>query len=533
MTIRYRLGMPLAAIACVMPLVQAGAAPDAPQATAKTLPEPKLGSNYLQCDGAPNNMTAGETTARLIGAVTLLALFAPPPEYYDASKRKFGAEGVAACSALIDGEKREGNPARRVQLILGRALHRIEAKDYQAALDDVKMAEAEASAAGLTANPYFARSQGRAFGMIRSAALYRLGRFDDAQAAALDGTSAIRNSWVLESVPDYMAAVRGGSPAEQQVLHWRTLNRLTYSRVEAARLEELGKFTDAAALRDAMMDYNSKVATKGRNSLLIAEAALTHALAGDMAGAAKLATEARTNFDRNRADGNEDSSGSEYIEVLDLLTVVTTAQTDMKAARRLFAGRSAWPSASLGCVMEVDRRLRAGASSDELIGPLAKTPDQMLAERAETAKAALLAADSNNKTLWYLLPRTIGAGPYEAVSKRVWNTKKSPLLLPIDPKKPPRNYDILVMGYADPVVERDAFKLHAALLAKARGQQGFAIIQIYDTDSNAYRSAVVLTGNRGDPGLGAPIFNDADAVIADISTLIPSPEALAARKEKR
>jgi hypothetical protein len=102
--------------------------------------------------------------------------------------------------------------------------------------------------------------------------------------------------------------------------------------------------------------------------------------------------------------------------------------------------------------------------------------------------------------------------------------------MPIDPKKP-RNYDILALSYADPLVERDAFKLHAALLAKARGQQGFAILQIYN-DSTDYVSAVILTGNRGDPGLAAPIFNDADAVIADLSTIIPSPDVLAARKDK-
>jgi len=530
MMLRYRLGMPLAAVACAMPLAQAIAAPDTPQATARTLPEPKPGSNYLQCDGAPNNMTAGETTARLIGAITLLALFAPPPESYDASKRKLGAEGVTACSMLIDGDKKEGNPARRVHLILGRAIHRIEAKDYQGALDDVKMAETEASAAGLTANPYFARSQGRAFGMIRSAALFRMGHPEDAQAASLGGAAAISQSTILDAVPDYMIHVRSGAPAEEQVLHWRTLNHLMYSRVEAARLEELGRFTEAAALRDAMMDYNAKTTSKGRNSLLIAEAALSHALGGDMPGAAKLAADAHANFDKNATDGNADSSGSEYVEVMDLLTIVTTAQTDPKAARRLFAGRSAWPSASLGCVIEVDKRLRAGASSDELIGSLAKTPEQMLAERADAAKAAALAADSNNKTLWYLLPRTIGASSYEAVSKKVWNTKKSALLVPIDPKKP-RSFDILALSYADPVVERDALKLHAALLAKARGQQGFAILQIYNNATD-YRSAVVLTGNRGDPGLDAPIFNDADAVIADLSAIIPSPEALAARSAK-
>ncbi|MFD2780089.1 hypothetical protein ACFS32_01950 [Novosphingobium pokkalii] len=37
----------------------------------------KNGSWYLRCDGNPNNLTGGESFARLVGAVTLLGLLAP------------------------------------------------------------------------------------------------------------------------------------------------------------------------------------------------------------------------------------------------------------------------------------------------------------------------------------------------------------------------------------------------------------------------------------------------------------------------
>ena len=89
--------------------------------TSATAQTEKPGSAYVQCDGEPNNVTGEETAARLIGAVTLLGLFAPPPEAADASKRKFGSDGVVACSSLLSGK--EGNPARRLGLILGRAIH--------------------------------------------------------------------------------------------------------------------------------------------------------------------------------------------------------------------------------------------------------------------------------------------------------------------------------------------------------------------------------------------------------------------------
>jgi hypothetical protein len=59
----------------------------APAAETQTETKKEEGSLYLQCDGNPNNMTAGESAARLLGAVTLLGLVAPPPESADASKR--------------------------------------------------------------------------------------------------------------------------------------------------------------------------------------------------------------------------------------------------------------------------------------------------------------------------------------------------------------------------------------------------------------------------------------------------------------
>ncbi len=128
--------------------------------------------------------------------MTLLALLAPPPESPDASKRKFGAEGVAACTAILDGEKKEGNVSRRIGLILARAIHQIEQKSYDAAIADAGLARTEATTAGLMADPYYARSQGRAFDLIESAALYRLGRPAEARDAALRSAASVKHSFL-------------------------------------------------------------------------------------------------------------------------------------------------------------------------------------------------------------------------------------------------------------------------------------------------------------------------------------------------
>jgi hypothetical protein len=151
--------------------------------------QPPSGSLYLQCDGQPNNMTTGEGLARFVGAVTLLGIFAKPREVPNPAKRQFGAAGVQACSQLIDGgadgKGSEGNGLRRIPLILARAVHRIEAKDYQQAIDDVGKARAEAAALHLVGNPYFDTSMGLSFTRIEAAARLRMGDPAAAQAVAL------------------------------------------------------------------------------------------------------------------------------------------------------------------------------------------------------------------------------------------------------------------------------------------------------------------------------------------------------------
>ena len=132
------------------------------------------------------------TTRRALPSLLVVSLFAlsplaaqTPPEAADASKRKFGAEGVTACTGILEGEKAEGNARRRIPLILARALHRIEAKDYDAAIADVALARGEAGTAGLTADPYFNRSMGLSFDQVEAAALVRKGQVADAMRVSL------------------------------------------------------------------------------------------------------------------------------------------------------------------------------------------------------------------------------------------------------------------------------------------------------------------------------------------------------------
>ncbi len=491
-------------------------------------PDKKEGSHYVQCDGHPNNVTSGETVARLIGAVTLLGLFAPPPEAPDASKRKFGADGVAACSALIDGDKREGNPARRVGLLMGRAIHHIEAKDYDAAIADTDLARAEATTAGLMADPYFARSRARGIDMIRAAALFRQGKVAEARDAQLRGAALVRHSAVTLGGDPYGAMLPSSTPDELQYFDWQARAGNFGVNAEAARFDELGRFEDAAALHEAQTAYFS-VIEDDKNSAMYASTAVTEELAGHRDLAKQRAQEAQANFDQRRADGKPDSNPSQFVELIDLYHILAMADGgDMKGARRLFAARSEWTAPSFGTVVEVTRRLRADASADEQIGSLSRDPSALWQEHVATIKAAMLSKDDDNKTLFSLMPLTTTASAYEAISKQVWDVQKSKIVLTIKPKDgKPRKYDTLFLAQ-NWVIAADAYPLHAALLAKSRGQHGFIITPLF-AGSNFV--ALVLTGNHGDPGISDALYNDADQVIADLSPIIPSPDMLRARRE--
>jgi hypothetical protein len=503
--------------ASALSILLAPATPAFAQANAKP------GSAYVQCDGQPDNWTDGETAARLIGAVTLLGLFAPPHEAADASKRKFGTDGVAACTSLLSGEHQESNPKRRLGLILGRAVHQIEAKNYPAAVADAQMARHEAEAAGLMADPYFARSRGRSFDLVESAALIRMGRAEDARAASLRHSAADQYGFMsLLSTPTYDDFIQTSSPDEERLNGWRDRLAPVLTVANAERLQMSGKFAEAARVLDALIDFNDASSPETKSSSLLAQAAIAHGLAGDYAGAANLAKAARENAEKRRLEGKPDTNASNVVELLDLYTIIDTAHSgDVKAARRLFSARSEWVSASLGSVMEVNRRLREGAAPDELIGGLAHSPDDLWKEHVETARAQLLAKDSDNKTLFYLLPGERSAKVYQALSKSVWRTDKSKIIIPRKPdSKTPM--EVMYLPMVDPVAAMDGYVLHAALVSKARGKQGFVFLPIL---TGKIVGAAFLSGNRGEKGFPPELFLDANDVIAKLSPIIPQPSS--------
>jgi hypothetical protein len=484
------------------------------------------------CDGNPNNMSSGETAARLLGAVTLLGIFAPPPESADPKARKFGKEGVEACNKILLGEKSEGNTARRIELTLARAIHQIEAKDYDSALADVAEARKESAAGGYPENPYYRRSTWLGMDQIEAAALIRKNQPTEAVEAAFRQMEGARHQYlVIGQMLSYPSFVKAGDPASANLdafnNHMQRISPDT-AATRAARHAELGRFGEAAKLREAQLDVHLAFKPDNKSSIFYALAALDHALAGDWTLAEQRAGEAKTNIEARVTAGKPEETRSESSEILDLYEVLKLHRDgNSTAARRMFTGRSAWLAPSLGAVMEANRRLSVGASAEEKIGLLAKTADEMWDERKAASLAQMLAKDADNTTLFYMLKDYTKGSGWEAYSKRVWETKKKSKIL----GEPVEKNGIIVAGlfdlYGEFWAQHDAMLLHTALTAKEKGHSHFYFNPLFE---KGYSYAQVRFGKAGDPGLPAELVLEPGPVIAELEQLIPPPEVLKARK---
>ena len=524
------IGLALADVAAAQaPVSIPPPAPPVSVTTAVPL-DPKLaGSLYLQCDGNPNNMSAGEGLARFVGAVTLLALFAPAAETPDASKRKFGEDGVKACSGLIDGDKAEGTVVRRLPLILARALHRIEAKDYAGALSDVAKAREESAKFNLASDPYFQRSMGVSFNLIQAETHLRMGKAELAQSTAFQSMKGQSYSYYpIVASRDF--AEHLPTLSENELTRLTALARLsaTYQWLRAYRLSEGLRFAESAAATDDAILWSEAFKQEDKSSFPNVAGAIAHALAGNWPRATELAARGRTNLETRRAEGKAEEDASSIVEMLDFYDIIQLVRDGkVKDARRNFAARSKWLAPAFGQVQELNRRLRVGAAPEELFGALERTPDAMFAERRDQRLATMLQLDKNNRTLFSMILPYASVEAYERLSKRVWKTTGNALI----GKKPNEvlsAYSLSIYD-GDSLTQVDALLLHAALQAKARGKTGFA----YFLDTQRPSASFVRFGNAGEEGIPASKYIPADDVIAELRHIIPPPEEVELRKARR
>jgi hypothetical protein len=505
-------------------LTSAALAQPAPSPAAEAA---KQGSLYVQCDGNPNNMSAGESIARLIALSAVIGLLAPPPEQPDASKRKFGEAGVAACTGILEGDKAEGNAVRRVPLILARALHRIEAKDYAGAVRDVEIARAEAKAGGLAGDPYFERSTGLSFNRIEGEARIRMGDVAGARSVSMAEIDQFRfNYYPLQAALAYSDF---GPPFDERALRlYSYAGKFEPALLlhKADLLDIQGNFAESFIIVEGLLtEQRAMRLNESPRAGFFAGAAVAAALADRWEQAQSFATEGRQKLRAAAAEGKPDDNAANVIELLDFYDILKLARDgDLKSARRNFAARSEWLAPRFGQLLEVHRRLTAGATAVERIGLLARTADELRKERRNDAMAMLLDRDKNNRTLFANILPYANAASFERLSKRVWSPKTSKIIGKEKVKDTDSYFAFLYD--ADFMTQFDAMLLHGALQAKARGKQGFTFL----VNRKEPKIGFLRFVNPDEPGVFSQRYFDSDAVIADLRKIIPSPDEIAARR---
>ncbi len=473
-------------------------------------------SDYLRCDGQSKGMGVAEGLARLTVVIGTMGLLGAP-ESDNVAERRFGKEGVQACTeALADG-KGKHDDRRRARLVLARAIHHIEAKDYDAALKDVR--SFPQIGGEKATDPGFLRSLGLSALDLEAAILVRMGKPAEAEAAAL--RMAAQSPYDLQNLiraSRYMAPQTGMTDAKRA--YFRKFIQLSpEGRLE--QIEALESAGDFGAAADSSEGLIALVDGIGPVPLLHARAAVQNILAGRADRAEPLIATARRQNDEAAAkiagsSGGSQESVSRTDELLDFARIAKLAADGKIAeARSQFGARSRWLAPSVPAVAHLTAKLRAGADPAGLAGALQRDPETLKAD-AVAAQDKALTDDKATKALYGAIRPFLDDSDYSGLAKNIRQIDKSKFL---QKKTDDRPGETLTMAGANGVPAGEGFLLHAALLAKSRGKEGFAIMPLrFSTMSGR-----VLIDDPS-PKLPADAFIKADEVIKELGPRFPKPE---------
>ena len=229
--------------------------------------EAKTWSHWVKCDGYAKPQSAGVKAAKSLAALSTLGLFGIP-ESFNPEGREEGAAGVEACTAALnDPAAADGPWIRRVTLNQALAIHHLEAKDAGAALAAI---DAAAAAAGSNASDaFYARSTGVSLALLRSVALYRLDRPEEAAAEAARAAEARPYSARVQMLSLGLMGLDPAVRTEEIALAER-LARLDPSSAGTIANVYLraGRYGDAWALLSRQVETDRATAKKGAFAIL-------------------------------------------------------------------------------------------------------------------------------------------------------------------------------------------------------------------------------------------------------------------------
>lgn len=502
----------IAAAALILNPVVATAA-DAP-ANAKAPAGP---SAFVRCDGSPNKASTLGTVARLVAITAVVGLLLPPREGPDPTKRQTGADGVKACDDALSGPEPAKDGGRRIELIFGRAIHRMEMQDWDGALADIRSVTADQPE--LTATEAYKQSLG--ITAIELEAIVMTGKADYAAAHKLGLELARRTPFDLSAqlaATRYMSVARAYGPAEAAVYDQAArawpLALITRAEARAAA----GLFAESAA---DYMTYTALLATMAKTRFYPsqARAAIAYRLAGNAPEGNRLIKLAMEKVEADIALGKNDTPVTSANEANDLYAILVALDSGQTArARTLFSARSRWPSLSAGLVAGVAQKLDAAATpADRTNVPIPSAKEIHAAEQARIV-AQINDPGEKNTDRFATYRAAFAPNEFTKFAKSVWKTDKSRYI--ITPKVEPEGGELISTmrdGRGAPATY--AMLLHLALTAKSRGHSHFMMMP----GQISLNVARFRTGTPGDGKVFAEVAYNADDIIAAISPIIPKP----------
>ncbi|MBF9150149.1 hypothetical protein [Novosphingobium jiangmenense] len=514
MKLKNTLACLAAASLVLQPVAALAADAPPPPATAKAPVGP---SAFVRCDGFPNKASTLGTVARLVAITAVIGLLLPQREAYDPKKRENGADGVKACDEALSGAEPAKDGGRRIELIFGRAIHRMEMQDWDGAIADINSVSTDQP--DLTATLAYKQSLGLTAIELRAMALTGKGDFAGAHALGLElANQAPFDIKAQLSSLQYLALARSYGPAEMVVYDQasRAFPLALLDRAAARAVD--GRFLEAASDYKAFSDLVGSI-PKARGYPSLARSAIAYRLGGNATEGDKLLKLALAAAEADAAQGKTDTPVTAANEANDLYAILVALDSGQAMrARTLFSARTRWPTISAGLVAGVAARLETvGTAAERANTPIPTAKEVLAADQARVAAQINNTGDDNSDRFdtyrWAFAQTDFGK-----FAANVWKTDKSRYVT--TPKKDieygefvdtSRNGTGTPAGYA--------LLLHLALLTKARGHSHFMMMP---AQSTVYRG-MFRTGTPGDGKVFAEMAYDPDKVIAALSPLIPQP----------
>jgi hypothetical protein len=497
--------------------------------------KPAEPSVYLRCDGNPPHRSTGEMLGRALLLTATLGV-AGQGEVQDVSKRAMGNDGIDACTQALQSET---DPVRKVQLMLARSIHRIEAGDYAGAADDARDAPSQAGAAADEVG--FRHTMLVSALGLQATAQLRGGQAAEAEATAFKMAAAAPYEVLTQIQATPFAQLTPNLTPEKQAF----LDRLVKVFPEALGLRAAvyqwaGKYAEAAQDYAAVIDLRAGFSPGNDPPPMpdvLALRSVMLAMAGQMDKSAAVAKDAAAMIQFLSASGKAgtmQASVDAAEQALDFQAIVADLNAGRASvARTKFSARSRWSVPGAPTVADLAARLRQGAPAAELTGSLAADPATLRTNALIANAGAITEANNANANLYGRIRQPLSAlFPYDSWRDDIWNTKESYFL---HQRAANETYigDLLVVPntprlfkamHPITIAAGEALLLHTALLAQARGDKGFALAM----GRQQLGIMLVHIGNPGEPGLPMAASFDAAAVIADLSAEFPDPAAKAA-----